>query len=40
MVEFNVDMEYLKENGDLDGIILYDENGEMEPMIFVPEKNE
>ena len=40
MVEFDVDMEYLKENGYLDGAILYDENGETEPMIFVPAKNE
>lgn len=40
MVEFDVDMGYLKEYGELDGVILHDENGEMEPMIFVPANNE
>lgn len=40
MVEFDVDMEYLLEDGELDGVILNDENGVMEPMKFVPEKKQ
>ena len=39
MVEFDVDMGYLKEYGELDYVILRDENGEMESMIFVPVKD-
>ena len=38
MVEFEVDMAYLEEYGELDCVILHDENGEMECMKFVPEK--
>lgn len=36
MVEFEVDMVYLDEADELDCVILYDENGEMEPRKFVP----
>lgn len=35
MVEFEVDMGYLDKYGELDCVILYDENGEMEPRKFV-----
>lgn len=40
MVEFDVDMGYLKEYGELDCVILHDQNGEMEPIVFVPVDNE
>lgn len=36
MIEFDVDMGYLLEEGELDCVILNDENGEHEPMEFVP----
>lgn len=36
MIEFDVDMGYLLEAGELDCVILNDENGEREPMEFVP----
>lgn len=36
MIEFDVDMEYLLEEGELDCVVLNDENGEHEPMEFVP----
>ena len=37
MIEFDVDMGYLLEAGELDCVILNDENGEYEPMKFTPE---
>lgn len=40
MVEFDVDMEYLAINDELDCVILNDENGVMESMKFVPEKKQ
>lgn len=40
MVEFDVDMEYLLEDGALDGVILHDENGVMDDIKFVPEKKQ
>ena len=39
MVEFEVDMGYLEEAGELDCVILHDENGEMDAMKFVPERS-
>jgi hypothetical protein len=36
MIEFDVDMGYLLEEGELDCVMLNDENGEHEPMEFVP----
>lgn len=39
-VEFEVDMGYLVEYDELDCVVLHDENGEMEPMKFVPEKKQ
>ena len=38
MVEFDVDMGYLLEAGELDSVVLNDENGEHEPMVYVPER--
>ena len=38
MVEFEVDMEYCKD--ELDCVILHDENGEMEDIKFVPESKD
>lgn len=38
MVEFDVDIGYLEETGELDCVILHDENGEMEDIKFVPER--
>ena len=35
MIEFDVDMGYLLEEGELDSVILNDENGEHEPMTFM-----
>lgn len=40
MVEFDVDMEYLLKDGELDGVILHDENGVMDDIKFVPEKKQ
>ena len=37
MIEFDVDMGYLLEAGELDCVILNDESGEYEPMKFTPE---
>lgn len=34
MIEFDVDMGYLLEAGELDSVVLNDENGEHEPMMF------
>ena len=34
MIEFDVDMGYLLEEGELDSVVLNDENGEHEPMEF------
>ena len=36
MIEFDVDMGYLLEYDELDCVVLNDENGEHEPMEFVP----
>lgn len=36
MIEFDVDMSYLLECDELDKVVLNDENGEHEPMEFVP----
>ena len=36
MVEFDVDMEYLLEDGELDCVVLHDENGVMDDVVFVP----
>lgn len=38
MVEVDVDMEYLAINDELDCVVLHDENGVMEDVVFVPEK--
>lgn len=40
MVEFDVDMEYLLEDGELDCVILHDENGVMDDIKFVLEKKQ
>ena len=40
MIEFDVDMGYLLEEGELDSVILNDENGEHEPMEFLPSGGE
>ena len=40
MVEFDVDMEYLLEDGELDCVILHDENSVMDDIKFVPEKKQ
>ena len=37
MIEFDVDMGYLLEDGELDSVVLNDENGEHEPMRFIPD---
>lgn len=39
-VEVEVDMGYLAEYDELACVILHDENGEMEPMKFVPEEKQ
>lgn len=39
-VEFEVDMGYLVEYDELDCVVLNDENGEMESMIFIPEEKQ
>lgn len=40
MIEFDVDMGYLLEEGELDRVVLNDENGEHEPMTFYPSGGE
>ena len=40
MIEFDVDMGYLLEEGELDCVVLNDENGEYEPMEFRPSGGE
>lgn len=36
MVEVDVDMEYLVINDELDCVVLHDENGVMDDVVFVP----
>ena len=36
MVEVDVDMEYLAINDELDCVVLHDENGVMNDVVFVP----
>lgn len=36
MVEFDVDMEYLAINDELDCVVLHDENCVMDDVVFVP----
>lgn len=36
MVEVDVDMEYLAINNELDYVVLHDENGVMDDVVFVP----
>lgn len=36
MVEVYVDMEYLAINDELDCVVLHDENGVMDDVVFVP----
>lgn len=36
MVEVDVDMEYLAINNELDCVVLHDENGVMDDVVFVP----
>lgn len=38
VVEFEVDMGYLDEYGELDCVVLHDENGEMEDVMFELER--
>lgn len=38
MVEFEVDMAYLLEEGELDRVVLHDENGEHPSMLFEPSR--
>ena len=38
MIEFDVDMGYLLEEGELDCVVLNDENSEHEPIRFVRER--
>lgn len=38
MVEFDVDMEYLAINDGLDCVVLHDENGVMDDVVFVPRR--
>ena len=38
MVEFEVDMAYLLEDGELDRVVLHDENGEYPSMQFEPSR--
>ena len=38
MIELDVDMEYCLDADMLGYIILHDENGEMDDMVFVPER--
>lgn len=37
MVEFDVDMAYLEDAGELDEVVLLDENGELSGITYVPE---
>lgn len=37
MVEFDVDMAYLEDAGELDEVVLIDENGELSDIMYVPE---
>ena len=37
-IEFDVDMECCMDADMLDGVILHDENGEMDDLVFVPER--
>lgn len=39
MIEFDVDMGYLLESGELGQVVLHDENGEHEDGVFVPKKD-
>ena len=39
MIEFDVDMGYLLESGELGQVVLHDENGEYEDVVFVPKKD-
>lgn len=39
MIEFDVDMGYALENGELEQVVLHDENGEHEDVVFVPKKD-
>lgn len=39
MVEVDVDMEYLVINDELDCVVLHDENGVMDDVVFVPRCN-
>lgn len=36
MVEVDVDMEYLAINDELDCVVLHDENGVMDDIVFMP----
>lgn len=36
MVEFDVDMVYLEDEGELDEVVLFDENGELPNITYVP----
>lgn len=38
MVEIDVDMEYLAINDELDCVVLHDENGVMDDVVFVPKR--
>lgn len=38
MVEFDVDMEYFAINDELDCVVLHDENGVMDDVVFVPRR--
>lgn len=40
MVEFDVDMKYLAINDELDCVVLHDENGVMDDVVFVHEKKQ
>lgn len=40
MVEVDVDMEYLAINDELDCVVLHDENGVMDDVVFVLEKKQ
>lgn len=39
MIEFDVDMGYLLESGELGQVVLHDENGEYEDVVFAPKKD-
>ena len=40
MGEVDVDIEYLAINNELDCVVLHDENGVMDDVVFVPEKKQ